>query len=435
MALLTGDYKERGYNVLAKLRSTGFFSIVGASVLNKIIMFVSGMILVRVLSKSDYGAYSYALNIISYFVLFNGLGAASCVVQFCVEQKTESAAEQAYRTICWLGIVWDILLTASIVFVGLFVELPIENANMLLLVLAPFPFFSLLVELQQQRLRSQFRTSQYAWATNINSVLIVIFSVLGAVLASSIGLSLGRVVGMVASAVLVYLIFHVSIFRRPSGITGAFVVDILKMAMTVCATNAISQALMLIGTSLIGTVLADAEATASYSTATTIPFALAFIPSMIVIYITPYFVKNAHNRQWVIKNWFICTVAVFIISVLVGIICLASADWLIPFIFGEKYRDAISSFRILIVAFAVASSFRTVSGNILASHRRYTFNLFSNIASLFVCVAVTSAALSMIGLDGAAIGYLVAMVVGSAINVAGLLVFAGRPKAAESIKE
>ena len=425
--------KELGSPVIAKLKSTGFFSIVGTSVLNKIIMFISGMILVRVLSKSDYGAYSYALNIISYFVLFNGLGASSCVVQFCVEQKNDEDAEQAYRTICWLGIFWDFVLTVSIVLAGLFVDLPIENANTLLLVLAPFPFSSLLVELQQQRLRSQFRTRQYAWATNINSILIVLCSVVGAVLASSIGLSFGRTFGMVASAAIVFLVFRIGVFRMPDRTSRAFIFDILKMATTVCATNAVSQALMLVGTSLIGTVLADAEATASYSTATTIPFALAFIPSRIVVYIAPYFVKNAHNRQWVLKNWAICTAAVFVISLFVSIGCLILADWIIPLVFGERYLDAVPSFRVLMVAFAIASPFRTVSGNILASHRRYTFNLMSNIISLLICVAVSLIALSAVGLIGAAIGYLAAMIAGSAINVAGILAFAGRPKAGKSI--
>ena len=69
-----------------KFKTTGFFSIVGAGTLNKIISFVTGIILVRILSKADYGAYSYALNIINFFVLLNGLGTSSCIVQLCVER-------------------------------------------------------------------------------------------------------------------------------------------------------------------------------------------------------------------------------------------------------------------------------------------------------------------------------------------------------------
>ena len=41
-----------------RLRETGFFNIVGAGVLNKIVSFASGVILIRVLSRGDYGAYS-----------------------------------------------------------------------------------------------------------------------------------------------------------------------------------------------------------------------------------------------------------------------------------------------------------------------------------------------------------------------------------------
>lgn len=428
MLLLRHTINAMARSSFSKLRVTGFFSIVGTSVLNRIVQFVSGMILVRVLSKSDYGAYSYALNIINYFILFNGLGAASCVVQFCVEQESEHFAEEVYRVICWIGIVWDVLLTLSIVLVGCFVDLPMTGANELLLYLAPFPFFTLLVDLQQQRLRSQFRTQQYAWATNLNSVLVVVCSVVGALVASSSGLSVGRSIAMALSVAMVFVIFHVGVFARPASLAKNLIVDVVKMLTTICLSNAVSQALMLVGTSLIGTMLASPESTATYSTATTIPFALAFIPSMVVTYVLPYFVKNAHDRHWVIRYWLICSGVVLIVSSIICITCIALSGKLIPFIFGKQYSDAVPSFCVLMVAFAVASPFRTVSGNILSSHRRYAFNLVSNALSLIICVGVSYLALPRCGAIGAAFGYLAAMIVGSVMNTVGVLVYGGRPK-------
>lgn len=417
-------------SVLSKLLSTGFFSIVGSSIINRIITFLSGMILVRVLSKSDYGAYSYALNIINYFILINGLGSSSCVVQFCVEQNDEQRAEEAYRLICWIGILWDFLLTIAIVFVGLFITLPMAGANELLLWLAPFPFAALLVELQQQRLRSQFRTSQYAWATNINTIIVVVFSVGGAVLASSAGLSVGRTLAMALTTVVVLILFRVSVFKKPLQVARVLVIDVIKMSSTVCVTNAVSQALILVGTSLVGSIIADPEATATYSTSTTIPFALSFIPSMIITYVMPYFVRNAHDRTWVLRSWVLCTLSVSAIAIPICMAGVIFAGELIPLVFGPKYLDAIPSFCILMVAFAVSAPIRTVSGNILASHRRYTFNLFSNIVSLVVCFIVSIISITDYGTIGASIGYLAAMISGSIINAAGLFFFAGRPKEA-----
>ena len=52
------------------LKTTGFFHIFGSSVINKIIAFLSNIIIVRIISKAQFGEYSYALNIVSFVLLF-----------------------------------------------------------------------------------------------------------------------------------------------------------------------------------------------------------------------------------------------------------------------------------------------------------------------------------------------------------------------------
>lgn len=57
------EYME---NLRNKLFKTGFFHIFGSSVINKIVTFASGIILVRILSKEEYGVYTYAENLLSF---------------------------------------------------------------------------------------------------------------------------------------------------------------------------------------------------------------------------------------------------------------------------------------------------------------------------------------------------------------------------------
>ena len=195
-----------------RLRETGFFNIVGAGVLNKIVSFASGVILIRVLSKGDYGAYSYALNIINYFVLFNGLGTSACVVQLCVERgEAGGRAEIAYQAASAMGVMWDIALTIAIVAAAIFLPLPVEGANVLLLFLAPFPIFSLIMDFQLQRLRSMFMNGEYALATNMNTLSLALFSVGGAVFGSSAGLSMGRSIAMAVSSLVARLAYQVKV--------------------------------------------------------------------------------------------------------------------------------------------------------------------------------------------------------------------------------
>lgn len=411
-----------------RLRETGFFNIVGAGVLNKIVSFASGVILIRVLSKGDYGAYSYALNIINYFVLFNGLGTSACVVQLCVERgEAGGRAEIAYQAASAMGVMWDIALTIAIVAAAIFLPLPVEGANVLLLFLAPFPIFSLIMDFQLQRLRSMFMNGEYALATNMNTLSLALFSVGGAVFGSSAGLSMGRSIAMAVSSLVARLAYQVKVYARPPRVEHVVIFDILKMSITVCLTNAIAQLLILIGTTLVGYLTGDQVAVASYAAAATIPIALMFLPSMVVTYVTPYFIQNVHNRVWVLQKWIVCMMGVGVVVSFASVTCIAGSSWIIPFVFGEQYISSIPSFQVLMVAFAVGSTFRTVSGNILAAHRRYGFNFVSNIVSLIVALVSTGVLVPLLGIVGAAVGYMIAMLIGSVFSIIGIVLFAGKP--------
>ncbi len=63
--------------VLPKIKTllrTGFFHIFGSSVINKIIAFLSSVVLVRILTKAEYGVFTYAWNIYSIILILNGMG-------------------------------------------------------------------------------------------------------------------------------------------------------------------------------------------------------------------------------------------------------------------------------------------------------------------------------------------------------------------------
>ena len=54
-----------------KLNKTGFFSIFMATVFSKVVTLLGGVVLVRVLSKEDYGLYAYIHNCYSMLFLLN----------------------------------------------------------------------------------------------------------------------------------------------------------------------------------------------------------------------------------------------------------------------------------------------------------------------------------------------------------------------------
>lgn len=416
-----------GRDFVRRLKRTGFFNIVVSGMLNRVIQFLSGVILVRLLSTTEYGAYSYALNIVNYFVLINGLGMSSSIVQFCVEQSSEDGAERMYRTASSIGMIWDLILVAVIVFIALFVHLPVEGSNALLLLLAPFPLFSFAVEAQQQRLRSQFRNSQYALATNFNTILLVVLSVAGAVIGSSAGLSIGRTLSMLITTIVVVFAFNIRVYIGRICERREVILDMLKFSITACSASAIFQVVMISGTTIIGNLLGDEEAVAIYTSASTIPFALAFLPQMIVIYASPHFVRHAHDRKWVIYHWGLCTAGAFAICLAIGLAFIACASWFIPLVFGPQYVQSVPSFIVLMIGFMFGQSIRVVSISVLGSHRKIGFNLVSALIMLVVNVVCSIALMPRIGVVAAAVGCTAAMIVGAVLTSAGVLIYAGHP--------
>jgi len=162
--------------MLGRLSSTGFFRIFGASTVNKVLAALLSIVLVRIMTKHDFGAWSYAYNIASFFIIFNGFGAASALLQLgseLVGAGCSAARLVTYSTRC--GIVCDVVIAALIATCSLAVPLAVEGSNQLLLLYCLFPLFSLLYEMRLTCLRVQLRNKAYALLTNIQTLFNFVF--------------------------------------------------------------------------------------------------------------------------------------------------------------------------------------------------------------------------------------------------------------------
>lgn len=80
----TGKW-EKAKNALLGLLKTGFFSIFFTNVLIKVVGLVGNIILVRVLTKGDYGTYTYIMNAYAILGLLADMGNGMTGVQLCSE--------------------------------------------------------------------------------------------------------------------------------------------------------------------------------------------------------------------------------------------------------------------------------------------------------------------------------------------------------------
>lgn len=401
----------------AKLYRTGFFHIFGAGTINKVVSSLTMIVLVWLIPKAEYGLYSYVFNIVSIFALFNGLGASSALLQLCCEHMEDRPLMLAvFRYGERWGRAADVALAALILIYALVAPGALPGSQPLLALYCLYPLAVLLCELRLVYLRSNLDNRAYAYMTNIQTLLLAALSMGGAFVAGVPGLIAGQYAAYVASfAVLAWR--HPLPKPMPEERDRTFSKrEYWYVALVSSLNNGLSQALTLLGTFFVGQYLASDTAVASYKVATTIPFALLFIPTVLITYIYPYFASHNTDGPWTRRNYLRLSLAGAACVGSVALVMGALGGPLIGLVFGEQYLDAVPSFQILILGFFVTAAFRQPAGNLLVTQKRLTTNTVVGIASIVLNVVLSIILIPSMQLEGAAWAYTGTMVLGAALS-------------------
>lgn len=413
--MLTSIVKEFS-SATKGLKETGFFHIVGASTLNRILALAFNLVLVRILSQDEYGTYAYALNIASFFVIFNGLGVVSAILQICSEKhQKQNEADGVYAYAYLKGVQIDVVLAILMLIVSLFVPFSIPGSNRILLCFCLYPLAMLLFDIKVTRLRVLLKNKEYAFATVMQTIAMIVLSLIGVYAFQVIGL----VVGQSLSYFLVYVLlcfrypFRRGRFSKREPIDKR---DFWGISLISAFNNGLSQALTLVGTFLVGLLLASKSDVALYQAAIMVPFGLLFIPAAIVTYIYPYFARKRNDKDWTIRNYRRITFAVGISMGIVSVLICLLAGPLVLLLFGGDYAAAASPLRIMMIAFFLASTFRQIPGNLLVTQRKLRTNTCIGVLTILVNIAAAVTLIPQFGINGAAWSYVAAITVNSICN-------------------
>lgn len=375
---------EKIKKLKVQLYATGFFHVFGSNVVNQMIGFLSGIILVRILSKTDYGVYSYAYNIVSFFLIFNGLGVASALLQTCSEASESKIQESYYGYANRIGIFFDFLLGIILAVVAATVPFKVEGAGQVLLFLCLLPMGMLVFQIKTIYMRAKLRMKEFSYTNSFNAFLVFLFSVAGALLFQARGLVLGQTLAYFATAGLVTVIFKLPIHFHIEGLSRERKRDFLKMAVIIAATTGMSQLMNLLDVFVLGILIPEGSVIASYKVATTIPLAMTFIPGAIVTYVYPYFAKNKDNKGWMETNYKKLLGIASGINGAITLLLIVFSPLIIRLVFGKQYLDAVVPFCILSLDYFFSGTFSGISGNLLVTQRKLKFNFWRG-AVMGVC--------------------------------------------------
>ena len=389
-------------SLFIKLKN-GILQVMGSNVINKIIAMLSNMVITRLMTRTDYGVWSYTCNIYSYLTLVSGLGLISGALQFGAENKGKEEEFQYYKFCIEAGVIIDTILIGCFLIVTSSISFRIKASVPYIRVISFVLILEYLMNVLLNVLRCENRIKEYAKALNINTIIGAILTCIGALLGIK-GLVVARYLSVIAALVYIGIIIRPELKKIINTTRIAFnkTTSLWRFSLTTGASSAMNCVLYLLDVSMIASLIGDAETVAIYRIATLIPNALTFIPSSVVTAILPQIIYNKDNREWLKTNIKKAYIGLGLLNFVIVVILILLAHWVILFINGEKYLSAVPALRILATGYFVSGTFRTLSVNILAAKHYVGFNLVISIVSILCDILFNYLFISKIGMIGAA---------------------------------
>ncbi len=390
----------------------GLLHLMGSTVINKAIGFLTNIVVVRIISKDQYGVLTSAENILAIAALFSGFGIGDGLLYYCSDKQDPEKRKSYYRFAFLYGILTDVLVALAMIVYACEGSIGIEEARPYVFMLALMPFPTFACSYFSVVLRTRKENVKYARLLNINSILYSILCVVGSWFWGITGMVAGRYLSRFAAAA-VGFVYCKPYLAGSGSITPLERQErkgILKYSLFCGTTTAMNSILHLIDLALIGAMVSDAEVLASYKVATILPSQMAFIPQSVMIVCLPYFIERSEDAKWIASNTKKVCLSLVAGCGAISVVFCAGAPLIIRLLWGEAYVDAIPCFQILTASFWVLSVFRVTSTNILLALGYTKFcmyvGIFSGIANVILDIVFITSGGSM----GAAWATLVASV-------------------------
>ncbi|MGN0796559.1 MAG: lipopolysaccharide biosynthesis protein [Christensenellales bacterium] len=375
--------KNRLKNSLKKLFKDGFFSIVISQVIVKAISFCSSIFLARILSKGDFGVYSYAQNLLSTLLLLDGIGTISSIIQHASESYKEPGKQASYALYGFkIGFTFNSILSLALFIYALVGSFSIGGTGPVLAIMAFQPILSYVQSFCACNLRFRLETSLFAY-TNIMASLFHILSILlGAQIAGVKGIAFGLYIGYLSS-ILCYLYVFKSIkniYEIKAPLSTVEKKSFVRMSLSATINDSILHMIMVADVFLIGLLIKDELIVASYKIATTIPTALVFIPASVMLFFYPYFARRQNDLPWIKKTLASVVGLLAVVNGLIVALLYFLAPQFIKFIYGEQYLDCVAAFRILLIGYLFTGTIRTPLVNFLWSQKKNNYVILLSVA-------------------------------------------------------
>ena len=367
-------------------------------------IFVGGFLVVRILTKEEYGTYTYILNIFSIFTLLGDLGISASVLQYGTVYYMNNEKRKAYirygRKVIWFT---SLLSVALIFFISYMYKFNIQNAGSLFRLLLLLPIFNNEILYFQSVLRIELRNKEYA-RINILSTAIHYTALIGMAFLAGVKGAIFAAYPETAIVLVVYIItVNPQIYQGNGNLSRQEKRDFWRFAILMQLNQTSLALLNYLDIYCIGLMLNTQEIIAEYKVASTIPTALYFIPKSIMFFIVPIMGRKKSDIEWTKST---LKKLVFINALLCGVVAIIVAllsKYIINIVYGQQYADSRMCFLVLLIGFVIYGALQCPASNILSIQEKLNVLFFTSAAGVALNIILNIWMIHMAGAVGAAI--------------------------------
>ena len=338
-----------------------------ASLIGKVVNFLVAIVVIRLLSKSEYGNIAYAFTIISFIVPFMGAGIQQSLLRFGSLCQSQIEKKWFFRFALQRGLLYSLLIMLALLVFIPFMTQNVQGATIYLAILSYQLIGLLLLQLVEIYCRLLHLNKLYSKIEIINSICLLIGNITFCWLFGG----LGYIISLVSIPFLVGLFFLFRLkLHQYKGIkkqSNYNTKQLLKYGLYMSIGGVLSQLLYAVDMLMIGNILQNPELLAQYKTSSIIPFNLLILPLAMM---TTDFVQLSRASEYnpsYLKTYYLNYLKLFSGISLTLVVFFYFGSSTILKIFGKDYYEYPELMFIFSIGIAGGLLFRVPMGNMLSA--------------------------------------------------------------------
>lgn len=390
-------------NKVIDLFKGGFFHIFIGNTLVKVIAFVSSIVVVRLVSKSEYAYLTYADNLYNYVISLAGMGMTAAVLKYCASAETKQKDKAYFFFALKYGTLLQTICAGIVLGYAFYFDIAFPEARVIMLALFLYPVLNNILNVFLNYLRAHGYNKVYARAGVVQTIIVFVMSIVLVGLVGILGIAVARYLAIIIASFVMFKVLFDELKDVPkTELTSIEKKGFLTMSFSLMISNLFSLIIPINEMTLINELIRDEVVTANYKIAMMIPSQLPFVTNSIIVYYFTIVAKMKNGKQ----IWNLSKKVGIVTFGIISIVSFSGAiltPYIIKAIYGKQYMDAGTLSVFFWGVHGINAAIRLIPMNFLPAIGVVKFNAVMAALSCLLHVCISYISIKIYGIWGAGV--------------------------------